>query len=122
MASVQVFISHSSKDKALTEELSEKLRSAVGSQPGYVVLVNYTELQPGKPWPKQIHELMAQCHAAVILLTPDAVASPWVLTEATILTWRLSLDSSFRVMPVRFPGVTDEMLTREKFGPLMLEL
>jgi hypothetical protein len=65
---------------------------------------------------------MANCHAAVLLLTPNAIASPWVLKEATILTWRRSLDSSFRLFPVCFPGVDDAMLQKEKFEPLMLNL
>jgi len=120
MAPVRIFISHSSKDRPLTEELCKRLHAPSGSQPGYDVLVDYEELLAGKPWPKQIHEWMAKCHAAVILLTKDAVVSPWVLTEATILAWRLSLDDGFRVFTVGFPDVTDEMLKREKFKPLML--
>lgn len=63
---------------------------------------------------------MANSHGAVILLTRDAVASPWVLKEATILAWRLSIDTNFRLFTVRFPDVTDEMLAAAKFGPLML--
>src|SRR5215510_15754830 len=102
-----IFVSHCSKDNELTRKFCQALRSEVGGELGcnpvvdyeklqdYDVLVDFDELQAGKPWPKQLHEWMARCHAAVLLLTPNAVKSPWVLKEATILSWRLSLDKNF---------------------------
>lgn len=117
----RIFVSHSSLDSDLTRQVCDHLALAPG-KPGYDVLVDYTELRPGVDWPRHLHEYMANCHAAVLLLTPNAVASPWVLKEATILTWRRSLDSSFQLFPVCFPGVDDAMIQKEKFGPLMLNL
>src|SRR5678816_1440915 len=99
-----IFVSHSSKDNDLTRDFCQALRAEVAGEstcdpvvdyeklPDYDVLVDINELQAGRPWPKQLHEWMARCHAAVLLLTPNAVKSPWVLKEATILAWRLSLD------------------------------
>jgi len=132
MTKSRVFVSHSSKDRQVTRELCEALRGTdvapTGYEsvvdydvlPDYDVLVDIDELQAGKPWPKQLHEWMARCHAAVILLTESAVTSPWVLKEATILSWRLSVDPTFSLFTVRFPQVTPELLSREKFDPLML--
>ena len=120
----RIFISHSSLDNDLTRELSAALKNP--AQPTYEpivdfdVLVDYERLVSGKNWPRQLHLWMAKCHAAVLLLTPNAVQSPWVLKEATILAWRLSLDSQFHLFTIRFPDVTDEILTREKFDPLNL--
>ena len=128
-----IFVSHSSKDNELTREFCQALRGggagASGCDPvvdfeklpDYDVLVDVDELQAGKPWPKQLHEWMARCHAAVLLLTPNAVKSPWVLKEATILAWRLSLDKNFRFFIVRFDGVSDSDLTAGGFDPLMLD-
>ncbi|MGH7507787.1 MAG: toll/interleukin-1 receptor domain-containing protein, partial [Longimicrobiales bacterium] len=117
----RLFVSHSSLDAELTRELCAQLEDTP-AQPGYDVLVDYTELKPGVDWPRHLHEYMAHCHAAVLLLTPDSVTSPWVLKEATILAWRRSLDPSFQLFPVRLSGVDDAVLVKEKFGPLMLEL
>lgn len=52
-----------------------------------------SDLVPGKEWPKQIHEFMAKCHAAVILLTENAVRSDWVLKEARSHTDRARFKS-----------------------------
>jgi hypothetical protein len=64
---------------------------------------------------------MARCHAAVVLLTEQAIASPWVLKEATILAWRASVDESFHLFIVQGPGVTETRMAEEKFGPLLLD-
>jgi len=117
----RLFVSHSSLDAELTRQIVDRL-VAVPGQAGYDVLVDYTELKPGVDWPRHLHEYMAHCHAAVLLLTANAVASPWVLKEATILAWRRSLDSSFKLFPIRFPDVDDAMLKKQQYGPLMLDL
>ncbi len=128
-----IFVSHSSKDNEFTKKFCQALRAADAGESGcdpvidyeklqdYDVLVDVDELQAGKPWPKQLHEWMARCHAAVLLLTPNAVKSPWVLKETTILAWRLSLDKNFRFFIVRFDGVSDSDLTEGGFSPLMLD-
>jgi hypothetical protein len=117
-----VFVSHSSADRALTEEVCRLLRvPADESTWGYDVLVDFTEVKPGAIWPRHLHEWMARCHAAVVLLTPDAVASDWVLKEATILTWRMSIDANFRVFIARDRAVvTQQVLDARGFAPLML--
>jgi hypothetical protein len=117
----RLFVSHSSLDANLTRQVCDRLGPAPGNL-GYDVLVDYSELKPGVDWPRHLHEYMAHCHAAVLLLTPNAVASAWVLKEATILAWRRSLDPSFKFFPVRFPDVDDAMLKKQQYGPLMLDL
>ena len=118
-----IFVSHGSKDNELTEHICQRLRPASdGTSWGYDVLVDFTELKPGVDWPLQLHEYMAKCSAAVLLLTNDAVTSPWVLKEATILSWRHALDKNFKVFTVRFPEVTEELLQVNKFNPLSLDL
>ena len=39
--------------------------------------------------------------------------------EATILAWRLALDKNFHLFTIRFPKVTDKMLEKEKYSPLL---
>ena len=122
MPRVAVFVSHSSKDADLTDALCAHLL-APDDQGEQVcdVLVDKTHLLAGTEWPKQLHEFMAKCHAAVILLTENAVTSDWVLKEATILAWRASIDQDFRVFLIQFPGVTADMLEGLRFKPLLLD-
>lgn len=123
----RIFLSHSSKDAALTTAVAEALSPLAADAPaakrpawGYEVLVDQTELKPGVEWPRYLHEWMARADAAVILLTTNAVASDWVLKEATILAWRRSLDPGFSLFVVRFPDVTNELLEKHHFSPLFL--
>lgn len=90
----QVFVSHSSQDGDLSAALCELLRAPrADGVPICDVLVDDIDLVPGKEWPKQIHEFMAKCHAAVILLTENAVRSDWVLKEARSHTDRARFKS-----------------------------
>ena len=118
---LRIFVSHSSKDRQLTDDVCALLRpSHAPERWGYDVRVDQRELEHGKPWPKQLHVWMAGCHAALLLLTRNAVASPWVLKEATILSWRLSLDPSFHLFTVLGPGVDDALLRENRYEPLHL--
>ena len=117
---LRIFVSHSSKDRQLTDDVCALLRPAAPERWGYDVRVDQRELEDGKPWPKQLHVWMAGCHAGLLLLTKNAVASPWVLKEATILSWRLSLDPSFRLFTVLGPDVDDALLRQHRFEPLHL--
>jgi hypothetical protein len=86
------------------------------------VLVDFTTLQPGVDWPPQLHEMMACCHAAVLLLTRNALNSAWVLKEATILAWRAALDKQrFKLFVVQMQDVAENDLSAAKFDPLMLK-
>jgi TIR domain len=117
----RLFVSHSSLDTDLTRQVCDRLAPAPG-KPGYDILVDYVELKPGVDWPRHLHEYMAHCHAAVLLLSRNAAASPWVLKEATILAWRRSLDPSFQLFPVCLTDVDDALFEKQKFGPLMFGL
>jgi hypothetical protein len=117
----RLFVSHSSLDTDLTRQVCNRLAPA-STKPGYDILVDYTELKPGVDWPRHLHEYMAHCHAAVLLLSRNAAASPWVLKEATILAWRRSLDPSFQLFPVCLTDVDDALLEKQKFGPLLFGL
>lgn len=118
MASFRIFVSHSSKDNALTRDVVASLQKPGAGGRNVEVLVDIDKLEDGVLWPSQLHDMMADCHAGLLLLTPQAVASPWVLKEATILTWRGSLEPSFRVFVVQFPDVDAAALTAAKFDPL----
>lgn len=123
---IRIFVSHSSKDRALTDAVCAELKAgaaagAYATTSGVDALVDYERLQDGAPWPKQLHEWLAKCHAGLILLTRDALASDWVLKEATILTWRQSLNDRFLVfVACDRKDVTEEALKQYRYGPLSL--
>jgi hypothetical protein len=112
-----IFVSHSSLDQDLTREVCAQLDAAAGTP--YRSLVDYDALEGGQDWPLYLIEFMVRCHSAVILLTERAIASPWVLKEATILTARRSLDPSFKLFIVRFPN-TEQLLETPLWRPLFL--
>jgi hypothetical protein len=116
---LRIFLSHSSADAQFTRALRDGLMEQAG--PGLEVLVDLETLKPGQPWPSQLHEMMAYCHAGVLLLTKSAVGSAWVLKEATILAWRAALDTNFRLFVVQLPSVRAEDLRAARFDPVMLD-
>src|SRR5689334_2751713 len=91
----KVFVSHSSPDDASKARLKAFCKAL--SDKGYAILVDYEQIASADDWRKNIHEMLAECHAAVILFSRAAVESQWVIKEATVLEWRQSLDDDFRL-------------------------
>jgi TIR domain-containing protein len=115
----RIFVSHSSKDNDLTKAVCALLKApGPGGEEAYQVLVDTDSLEGGDPWPIQLHEMMADCHAAVVLLTDHALASAWVLKEATILTWRKSLEPEFKLFIAQLRDFTDDELRSARYEPL----
>jgi hypothetical protein len=104
----RVFVSHSSRDP-----YADKVRRAVCRQlreKNYVVLVDADELKPGQEWRAVLAHWLAECHAAVVLVSRDALRSDWVRREMTILMWRRSLGSGVHVIPALVGDVTPREL------------
>jgi hypothetical protein len=121
MPKPKIFISHSAKEERtgkLLGSLYVGLRNA-----GFDVLLDKQRLKPGVQWRDELDRWLWQCHGAVILLSEAAVKSPWVLKEATNLTWRRDLarqfdNSAFDVLPVLLSPVEVERLAQTDFSPL----
>lgn len=62
-------------------------------------------LKAGDEWELAIVAALHGCEAAVLLLTPEALASPWVLREATVLADRRARWPGLRLVPVLCAGV-----------------
>ena len=71
-----VFISYAKARRELTEELAGNVHKA-----GYSVWWD-TNLLPNEKFRKEIDEKLDGCAAAVIIWTPEATNSDWVLSEA----------------------------------------
>jgi hypothetical protein len=114
----QVFISHSAKEQGASEALTSLSTSLEAK--GFRVLLDRERLKPNVEWRREIHTWMALCHAAVVLFSPSALQSSWVLKEASILSWRRSLDERFVLIPMLVPPVTRAQLDADPFGPLAI--
>ena len=118
MSKPRVFLSHSSHTEA-DLDFTCAVAAALEAK-GYTVLFDRRRLQPGDDWNQELHEWLAWCHAGVLLLTPEALKSDWVLKEATILTWRRTLDPDFKLFPALLGGATADGLRERRFAPLMV--
>ncbi|MEW8411368.1 MAG: toll/interleukin-1 receptor domain-containing protein [Candidatus Thiodiazotropha sp.] len=94
---LKLFVSHSSKTDASKQFLQKICNKLQENDNGCYVLVDKSgDIYPSADWEKRLDEWLAECHAAVILVTKAALNSWWVLKEATILKWRWGLDSNFK--------------------------
>jgi hypothetical protein len=124
----RIFISHSCKDRNPnpTPELlfARKVRERIVgelSEQGHTVWLDVDSLVPGDRWRACLHEWLARCDGAVILLDKTSVTSGWLRKEATILGWRRSLQENLRVVPVFLGDFRAADLEKYDYGPLDIE-
>jgi hypothetical protein len=102
---LRVFVSHSSHAPDALDWLEVLVKALRAGKSGVEVLYDKEQISDGARWRKVIHAMLAECDAAIILITPDAMQSPWVLKEATILRWRYDRDPKFPLLPVKSASV-----------------
>lgn len=77
-----IFISHSSKDKAIASELKGRLE-----QQGYHSLFLDVDavdgIQAGANWERELYTKLRQCQAMVVVCTESSMASRWCFAEVT---------------------------------------
>jgi len=135
MSKLKLFISHSSRlddiehphdDDQRNWELLQETRTAIKNRYGHrvEVLVDKYNLTPGEDWDRELNLWMAECHMAIILFSKRAIEkSNWVAKEASILSWRRSLSSEFKLIPALLDGeVTPEDLQKDFFGVLKIDV
>lgn len=138
MSKARIFISHSCKDVEIADgpafelEPDPRLRRLKYAKyvrdrvvdllaaKGFEVLLDRALLDPGDRWPIKLLRWLGDCDGAVLLLSEDAIASHWVLQEATVLTWRRRLRDSFRLIPVMLGDLPEVRLATAGFGPLQI--
>jgi hypothetical protein len=118
MSKTRLFLSHSWHAPAN----APRLRAVVArlEELGYEVLVDYTAARKADEWRRVVHELLAECDAAAILFSKEALDSEWVLKESTILSYRRALDPTFPLLPVLLDGVTRAELEAKNYRLLLL--
>jgi TIR domain len=94
---------------------------------GFEVLLDVARLEPGDEWRAKLHFWLETCDAAVILLNPESMASPWVRKEADILMHRWTVSRSFesegnrrlRIVPVFLTGALAQAILNVD-GPVIV--
>ena len=73
---MKVFVSHSHADAELAAQVSEALRNE-----GLEVWDPDLNLLPGDNWAAEVARALEESEAMVVLMTADALSSPWVRRE-----------------------------------------
>lgn len=124
MSKLPVFISHST-DKTNADDVDRLARIVAqlgdGSD-GFDVLWDKGEISGADDWWLRIHGMLAECQAAIILLSNRAInTSDWVHKESMILCHRRALDPGFRLLPVIMPGADGAPLNAGRWKPLRFD-
>jgi small GTP-binding protein len=91
-----VFLSHSSKDKAVVRPLAERLRAD-----GLRVWFDEWELKPGDSVPKKLDDGLEQSRVLVLCMSANAFGSDWAQLESGTFRFRDPLNKDRRFIPLR---------------------
>ena len=91
-----VFLSHSSKDKAVVRAVAERLRAD-----GLRVWFDEWELRPGDSIPAKIEEGLEHSRVLVLCMSANAFGSDWAQLEAGTFRFRDPLNKERRFIPLR---------------------
>jgi hypothetical protein len=118
---LRVFVSHSSRSEDDRRWLTALIGGMRTGDDAVVVLCDREEIAPGQRWREVIDHMLAECHAAVVLVTDEAMSSDWVLKEATIVRWRYDIEYDrgnrrprFVLLPLVRPGLDQDELKRNR--------
>jgi len=115
---MRVFISHAWADEA-TQQLRQPLYDALEAA-GHVPLLDQVLIRAGQTWRPRLHEWLHICDAGVLLISEAALASDWVVKEATILSWRRHDAPGLIVLPVVVPPLDAGAVRGRPFSALDL--
>jgi hypothetical protein len=90
-----VFLSHSSKDKAFTRKLAERLREL-----GVRVWIDEAEINIGDSLQSKIAEAIEETDFVAAVISHNSVQSSWVQHELQMAMSRELEDRSVRVLPI----------------------
>jgi hypothetical protein len=90
----QVFLSHAHEDADFAKRLAADLREA-----GLSVWMTPDSIQPGESWVSAIDRGLSESGLFIVVLTPNAVRSPWVKKETQ---WALQAEQNklVRLLPL----------------------
>ncbi|HET6949318.1 MAG TPA: toll/interleukin-1 receptor domain-containing protein [Acidimicrobiales bacterium] len=107
-------ISYSSVQRTLAQQLHERL-----AQGGCRPKLDHLDISTGDRWRETIAWWLSACQVAVVILSKQAIESPWVRYELSVLSNREQV-GNVRLVLV-YVGVTPDYLrTQADFEPLQL--
>jgi small GTP-binding protein len=95
-----VFLSHSSKDKAVVRPLAERLR-----RDGLRVWFDEWELKPGDNIPSKIEEGLEHSRVLVLCMSAHAFGSDWAQLESYTFRFRDPLNKERRFIPLHLDDI-----------------
>ncbi len=102
----KVFLSHSTKGDPDAAAMRGHLESELVAR-GWDVLVDEDGLRGGEEWRGVLYHWIADCDAAVVLMSDKALASSWVRREINLLLWRKALGSPLTIVPAELSPTED---------------
>lgn len=118
---LRVFISYSSEDPE-SRSLRDALATALGAEPErFGLLIDNRTLEPGDAWRARINLWVDGCDAALVLLSQEALKSPYVIYENSVLAHRSDADRSLLIIPVLLDDVNIADLKRGLLWPAQLD-
>lgn len=102
----KVFLSHSTKGDPDAAAMRRHLESELTAR-GWDVLVDEDGLRGGEEWRGVLYHWIADCDAAVVLMSDKALASAWVRREINLLLWRRALGSPLTIVPAELSPTAD---------------
>jgi WD40 repeat protein len=123
----RIFISYSRQDAPdFARDLATRLQAE-----NFSLYRDLTHLEGGVDWWRQVEEAIRTVEHVVLVLTPAALASPYVARE-----WRLARQEGKQVSPIQGPGILDfskvpawmerahryDISVPEQYGRLVAEL
>jgi TIR domain len=114
---VKVFVSHSTQDNDTAGAILDAIYDQLTAKK-YDVFLDFKILKPGDQWRSELYLRLAECHAAILLLSEKALQSPWVRREIDLLLWRRALGSSVEIIPVLLDGLQRDKIRSAGFSEL----
>jgi hypothetical protein len=93
-----VFISYSHKDEKWRAKLQTFLKPAIDT--GTISLWDDRAIRVGDEWNRKIDEAIETAAVAVLLLSPDYLASEWVMKQEVPKLLKLAQERNLRVLPI----------------------
>jgi len=98
MAKANVFVSYSHKDERYKDELLTHLRLL--ERQGLVSIWHEGRLTPGAEWSEEIHRAIQQADVALLLISPDYLASEFVVEHELPALFQRARERQTVILPI----------------------